>query len=496
MEELWIKAEEEKTMEEKERKIQVPMFDSVVLMLVIIAEIVTCVRGGLNLAVPLFLTWVIMYVYSLIKKYDWGEIEGYALQSVRDGFQSVVIVGAVGCLIGAWILCGTVPTLIYFGLQVIQPSIFLPATLVLCTILSLATGTSYGSAASAGLACMGIGLSMGFPAGVIAGAVICGALFGDKMSPFSDTTNLAPAMAKGTLYGHIRSMCYNTIPAWIITLVIFAIMGSRYSIGTYDPTTINEYMAGLASHFHIGLLPLIPMFLVIAMLVLKTPALPTILLGAVFGGAVAMIGEGATFITVVKVMHKGFSIKSGIFLVDKLLNRGGITSMYDIMMIMIFAMGLGGMLERMGVLQNFINLFIKKIHSLGSLVFATMATSYLSGAIGCTMSMAHVITGKLFAPIYREEGVSPDVLSRTMEDCGTLGGTLMPWHTNAAFFTGTLGVTYAEYIPYVYLCYLAPIISLIFAFLGVAVWYVDPKTGKPIRADQAPINQKKQIERK
>ena len=238
------------------------------------------------------------------------------------------------------------------------------------------------------------------------------------------------------------------------------------------------------------------MFLVIAMLVLKTPALPTILLGAVFGGAVAMIGEGASFIAVVKVMHKGFSIKSGIFLVDKLLNRGGITSMYDIMMIMIFAMGLGGMLERMGVLQNFINLFIKKIHSLGSLVFATMATSYLSGAIGCTMSMAHVITGKLFAPIYREEGVSPDVLSRTMEDCGTLGGTLMPWHTNAVFFTGTLGVTYAEYIPYVYLCYLAPIISLIFAFLGVAVWYVDPKTGKPIRADQAPINQKKQIERK
>lgn len=124
MEELWIRAEEEKTMEEKERKIQVPMFDSVILMLVIIAEIVTCVRGGLNLAVPLFLTWVIMYVYSLIKKYDWGEIEGYALQSVRDGFQSVVIVGAVGCLIGAWILCGTVPTLIYFGLQVIQPSIF------------------------------------------------------------------------------------------------------------------------------------------------------------------------------------------------------------------------------------------------------------------------------------------------------------------------------------------------------------------------------------
>lgn len=477
-------------MNDTKREIHVPMFDSVVLMAVIIIEIVFCVRGGLNLAVPLFLTWVIVYIYSLIKKYEWGKIEGYALQSVRDGFQSVVIVGAVGCLIGAWILCGTVPTLIYFGLQIVSPSIFLPATLILCTILSLATGTSYGSAASAGLACMGIGLSMGFPAGVIAGAVISGALFGDKMSPFSDTTNLAPAMAQGTLYGHIRSMCYNTIPAWLITLGIFGFIGSRYSVGAYDPTTINEYMGGLAANFHIGWLPLLPMVLVILMLLKKTPALPTILLGAVFGGLVAMIGEGASFLTVVKVMHKGFVIKSGIFLVDKLLNRGGLASMYDIMMIMIFAMGLGGMLERMGVLDNFIGLFIKKINSVGSLVFATMCTSYLSGAIGCTMSMAHVITGKLFAPIYREKGVSPDVLSRTMEDCGTLGGTLMPWHTNAVFFTGTLGVTYAEYIPYVYLCYLAPLISLIYAFVGFAIWYVDPKTGKPIAAKDAPINQK------
>lgn len=477
-------------MDTKKHEIQVSMTDSILLMTIIIVEIVACVRGGLNLAVPLFLTWIIVYIYCLIRKYEWSKVEGYALQSVRDGFQSVVIVGAVGCLIGAWILCGTVPTLIYFGLQIVSPSIFLPATLILCTILSLATGTSYGSAASAGLACMGIGLSMGFPAGVIAGAVICGALFGDKMSPFSDTTNLAPAMANGTLYGHIKSMCYNTIPAWIITLILFGIIGSRYSIGTYDPSTINAYMNGLAANFHIGLLPLLPMLLVILMLIKRTPALPTILLGGVFGGLVAMVGEGATFIQVVKVMHKGFSIKSGIFLVDRLLNRGGITSMYDIMMIMIFAMGLGGMLERMGVLDNFIGLFIKKVHSLASLVFATMCTSYLSGAIGCTMSMAHVITGKLFAPIYREKGVSPDVLSRTMEDCGTLGGTLMPWHTNAVFFTGTLGVAYMDYIPYVFLCYLAPLISLLFAFIGFAVWFVDPVTGKPIAAKDAPINQK------
>lgn len=478
-------------MENNKKQIQVSMLDSIILMVVIILEIVVCVRGGLNLAVPLFLTWCIMFVYCKIRGIDWHTVEGFALQGVRDGFQSVMIVGAVGCLIGTWILGGTVPTLIYYGLQIIQPAVFLPATLLLCAILSTLTGTSYGSAASAGLACMGIGLSMGFPAGVIAGAVICGALFGDKMSPFSDTTNLAPAMAGGSLFSHIKSMCYNTIPGLIITAIIFAVIGAGYSTENYNPATVVEYMKGLADNFNLGIIPLIPVVLVIVLLVFKMPALPTILLGAVFGGIVAMISQGADFVGVVTAMHKGFSIDSGVFLVDKLLNRGGISSMYDIMMIMIFAMGLGGMLDKMGILHNFLALFIKKINSVFALVGSTMIVSYLSGAIGCTMSMAHVLTGKLFAPIYREKGVSPDVLSRTMEDCGTLGGTLMPWHTNAVYFTGTLGVLYSEYIPFVFLCYLVPIISLIYAATGFAIWYVDPETGERIPKEKAPINQGK-----
>lgn len=473
-----------------ENKIVVSMLDSVILMLVIIAEIVICVRGGLNLAVPLFLTWMIMFVYCKIRKIDWHTVEGFALQGVRDGFQSVCIVGAVGCLIGAWIQCGTVPTLIYYGLELISPKIFLPCTLLLCSILSTLTGTSYGSAASAGLACMGIGLSMGFPAGIIAGAVISGALFGDKMSPFSDTTNLAPAMAGGTLFGHIKSMCYTTIPGWLICMVIFGIAGTKYSTANYDPSTVIEYMGGLADNFNLGLLPLLPAILVVVMLLIKIPALPTILLGAAFGSATAILTQGAGFIDCIKIMHKGFSIDSGIFLVDKLLNRGGLSSMYDIMMIMIFAMGLGGMLDRMGILMNFIGGLTNKLNSVLKLVGVTMIVSYLSGAIGCTMSMAHVVTGKVMAPVYREKGVDPHVLSRTMEDGGTLGGSLMPWHTNAVYFTGALSVTFAEYAPWALLCYVVPIVSLIAAATGYGIWYIDPETGERIPKNKAPINQK------
>lgn len=473
-----------------EKKITTTLTDSIVLMLAIIAEIVICVRAGLNMEIPLFLTWLIIWLFVKVKKFDWHTVEGYILDGVRAGFQSVMIVGAVGLLIGTWILCGCIPTMIYFGLKIISPKIFLPATLILCSILSTMTGTSYGSAASAGLACMGIGISMGFPPGLIAGAVISGALFGDKMSPFSDTTNLAPAMAGGTLFGHIKSMCYTTLPAWLLCLVIFGVTGTRYSITNYDPSTVNEYMEGLAANFNIGIITLIPIALVIVLLLIKVPALPTILCGAVIGGIVAIITQNATWLDCFNVMKSGFSIDSGVFLVDKLLNRGGISSMYNIMMIMTFAMGMGNALDKMGVLMNLIGGLIKKIDSVLKLVGVTMVISYISGMIGCTMSMAHVVTGKVMAPIYKEEGVDPHVLSRTMEDCGTLGGTLMPWHTNAVYFTGTLGVLYSEYIPWVLLCYIVPVFALIAAATGYAIWYVDPETGERIPKEKAPISQK------
>lgn len=468
--------------------IKTSMTDSIVLMLIIICEIVVCVRSGLNLEIPLFLTWLILFLFSKVKKYEWKTVEGYILDGVRAGFQSVMIVAAVGLLIGTWILCGCIPTMIYFGLNIISPKIFLPATLILCSILSTMTGTSYGSAASAGLACMGIGISMGFPPGLIAGAVISGALFGDKMSPFSDTTNLAPAMAGGQLFTHIRSMMYTTLPAWLICLAVYAIVGGRYSTEGYDPATVVEYMNGLAANFNISVLCLIPIICVIVLLLMKVPALPTILLGAVIGGLTAMITQGAGWLDVFGVMKSGYSIDSGIFLVDKLLNRGGISSMYNIMMIMIFAMGMGNALDKMGVLGNLVGGLVSKISSVPQLVGITMLVAYISSAIGCTQSMSHVVTGKVMAPVYKEKGVDPHVLSRTMEDSGTLGGCLIPWHTNAVYFAGTLGVLYSEYIPWVLLSFIVPILSLIAAFVGYAIWYIDPETGERIPKEKAPIS--------
>lgn len=475
---------------ETEEHMSLSMRDSLFLMLVILIELVICVRSGLALNVPLIFSWLIIYIYAVITKKDWHTIEGYALDAIRSGFQSIMIVAAVGLLIGAWIQSGTVPTLIYYGLSFISPSIFLPATMLLCSILSVCTGTSYGSAASAGLACMGIGLSMGFPAGPIAGAVICGALFGDKMSPFSDTTNLAPAMAGSDLFTHIRSMLWTTLPAWLISMVVFYFIGIKYAVQAFDKTQITSYMNGLASNFNLSPLTLLPVIIVIVLLLFKVSAFPTIMLGAAFGSLTAILVQHQAFTATVNVMLKGYSIKSGILLVDKLLNRGGLASMYGIITIMIFAMGLGGMLERMGILSNLLNVIVKKIKSVPGLVMCTMFVSYLSGAIGCTQSMSHVLTGKLMNPLYKEKGVAPEVLSRTMEDCGTLGGAMIPWHTNAIYFCGALSVTFTQYFPYLFLCFIVPLFSLFYAFSGIAIWYVDPITGQHISKDQAPINKK------
>jgi NhaC family Na+:H+ antiporter len=452
--------------------------ESLALMIIIVGFIAICVNLGLSLVVPLFLCWLIMCLFCLYKKNNWREYESFGLQAIRDGFQSVMIVMAVGVLIGSWILSGTVPTIIYYGLLSINPSWFLPATLLLCSMLSLATGTSYGSAGSAGLAMMGIGISMGFPPGMIAGAVICGALFGDKMSPFSDTTNLCPAMAGGELFKHIGSMMWTTLPVWLLCFGLFGLLGRRYGGADYDPTIVINYMEALQANFNISVTTLIPLILIIVLLIFKTPALPTILIGAVVGGITAMAVQGASFSQVIQVMHKGFTIQTGVDLVDRLLNRGGVNSMNDVVMIMTFGMGLGGILEKSGVLSSFLGLFVHTITSTGRLIVATLGVTYLSGAIGCTMSMAQVISGKLMAPIFREKGIAPEILSRTMEDAGTLGGTLMPWHTNAVFFTGVLGVTYQQYIPFVFLCYLTPLFSLLYGFTGWTLKFIDPKTGE------------------
>ena len=469
-----MSTQKQETRETKLRT-QATLAESLVLMAVVIAWLVICVRSGASLAVPMLCTWAIIFGFCKIRKIDFGKVQTAMFDAIRSALGAIMILLVVGVMVGTWIASGTIPTIIYIGLRLINPQFFLLCALIICSLLALATGTSYGSAGSAGIAMMAIGEAMGIPAGMTAGAVLCGALFGDKLSPFSDTTNMAPAMAGGDLFKHIRSMLYTTIPTYLASAVLFTILGFRYGSANYDPTLINETCEGIRANFSISPLTMIPVAVVIVLLLFKVDAVPAILLGGIAGLVVAIPLQGQNLVDMLGIAYNGFTIESGSELIDKLLNRGGITSMSSTAYVMIFAVGLGGALESLGVLRHLTDPVVSKIRSIPQLVGSTLIVSYACGMIGCTMAMDHVLTGKIMAPVYKEKGVAPEVLSRTMEDCGTVGAVLYPWHTSSIYFCGVLGVTYLQYLPYAFMSYLAPVAAMICALTGFGIFYSDRK---------------------
>lgn len=444
---------------------------SLLLLAIIVIELVVLVRCGAALQIALFIVWPTAWLFCRIFQLDYAKAEEACFDSVRKGLGPIMIMVAVGALIGAWIASGTIPTLIYYGLKIINPWFFLLCSLLVTSVMSVACGTAYGSAASAGIAMMGVGIAMGIPSGMVAGAVLCGAVFGDKISPLSDTTNLCPALTGGTLFKHIKTMLWTTVPSYLVTAVIFTILGLKYGAANADTSSAAEVSTLLASTFHVSPIALIPAVIVIVLLLFRVDALPAIEMGALGGVLIAWLYQKVALIDAIKMLYNGFSIASGNEVVDKLLNRGGIGSMASTIFVMLFAMGVGGMLQGLGVLDNIVAPLLKKIRTLPALIGATMVISYLSNMISCAVATSHVITGNIMAPIYKKMNVAPEVCSRTMEDCGTCGGILIPWHGNAAYYTGILGVAFAEYFPYLFLGFLTPVFALVCAFTGIGIYY-------------------------
>ena len=446
---------------------------AVFIFAVVLTELIVPAVLKISLVIPIFITWPTIYILCKVFKLDYIEVEKAGLNGIGSALQTCMIVLSVGILIGAWIAAGTIPSIIYFGLKLINPRIFLLCTLIITSLMSLATGTAYGSAASAGIAMMGIGLAMGINPGMIAGAILCAATFGDKMSPLSDTTNLTPALAGTTLFKHIKSMLWTTVPAYVITCIIFTILGFSVNTNSYDPEIVANVQKVLASSFHISLIALIPIVLVIILLILKIDALPSIGLGIVSGLVIMFFYQKVPLSNAMSILYSGFSIKSGNELVDKLLNRGGLTSMGSAFYLMFFAVGMGAMLNKMGVINLLLQPITKFINNTFKLVFTTMLLSYLGDAITCGVAASHVLTINMVSPIYKKLRIAPEICSRTAEDCGTIGGIFFPWHGNTVYYTALLGVTWAQYMPYIFLSYLVPIFSLIYAATGIGIKYLD-----------------------
>ena len=462
------------TQEKKLNKLQ-----SVILLVFIIFAVAICIllkTGGPMIG--LFMSWIIIYLFCKILRIEFGRIIGGAYEAIRVVVPTVCLLMAIGVMIGTWLQSGTIATIIVGGLRLIDPTWLLPLTLLFCAVLSLVTGTSYGSVGSAGVAMMAIGNAMGINPGMVAGAVICGSMFGDKISPLSDTTNLAPAVAGAKLGDHVRSMLWTTLPPFLISLILFTVLGIRQTSGDYSAGDLNLYIEALNGEFQLGLVTLIPAVLIIVLLLLKVDAIVALGISAVAAGAVSVFWQGASLQSVIQVAYNGYStgIENGIL--QTILNRGGMSSMLQYVAIICFAVGMGGMLEKLGVLENILEMIVSHIRSDGTLILATLLVGYVVSLISCSQPMAHVLTGRLMAPLFKDRKIAPEILSRCLEDAGTLAGPMIPWHGYCVYMSGTLGVAWAAFFPYLFLLYLTPFFSVFYGFTGISVKHVSEQPAK------------------
>jgi NhaC family Na+:H+ antiporter len=419
--------------------------------------------------VPILLGVLVASVVGLRAGYRWREIETGMLNGITNSLQAIVILFIIGILIGVWILSGVVPTLIFYGLKILHPKIFLPAALIICSITSLATGTSWGTTGTIGIALIGIGKGLGFPLPLVAGTVLSGAYFGDKMSPLSDTTNLAPAMVGTDLYTHIKHMTYTTGVSYGLTLVINLVLGFFYGGGQANLESVNQILTGIDAQFSVNPLLLIPPIIVMVLAFRKIPAVPGIVIGIIAAGVLGMIFQGNTFGSLLSAAYGGYASSSGIEAIDNLLTKGGFESMSYTVALVICAMMFGGVMEKTNQLRVVVSIILKKAQTTGSLITATVLTAIGANLILCDQYMSIVMTGKMYAQSYADQGLHPKNLSRAIEDSATVTANLVPWNSGGAYQAATLGVPTIAYLPFNFFCWITPIVSVLYGWFNITI---------------------------
>jgi len=402
--------------------------------------------------------------------YNYKEIENGIIESMMKGMPAMLIVIVVGALIGSWIAAGTIPMLIYYGLSLISPQFFLLTACIVSSVVSLVTGTSYGTVGTIGVAFVGIAHGLGIPLSQAAGAIIAGAYFGDKLSPFSDTTNLAPIAAGSNLFDHIRHMLWTTTPAWITGLVIYFLMGI---FSAPDHSTAMEKAQVLMNTMHKGFefhwILLLPPFITLYLAIRKKPVIPGMLLSAGVAAILAMIVQNMDLLTAVKSMVTGYEASTGLENVDKLLSRGGMVNMMHVTLIAFCAFAFGGIIQKTGMLDVLLEHLLKVANTVGKLIASCVASSIAIAMLTGSSFLSILIPGELFAPAYRKFNLAAKNLSRTTEDSGTVIVPLVPWSIAGVFMAGTLGVDTLDYAPWAFMCYFGFIFALIYGFTGFAI---------------------------
>jgi NhaC family Na+:H+ antiporter len=432
---------------------------------------------GLTTHVPLVLATGVAAVLGKLLGHRWAELEAGMVQGIGLALKAVLILLVIGLLVSAWIQAGIVPAMVAYGLELLSPDLFLVASVAICALVSLATGSSWSTVATVGIALMGVGGGLGLPAPMVAGAVISGAYFGDKMSPLSDTTNLAPAVAGADLFDHVRHMLWTTGPSLGITLGVFALIGWGRSAG-HEPADAQALAAAIRAPFVIHPALLLPPLLVVAMVVLRVPALPALLGGALLGALLAIGVQGVSPGEVLRAAHAGVKSATGNPLVDDLLSRGGLESMLPTVALIIVALSFGGVLERTRMLEVISGAVLRLARGTGGLVAATVVSCLGMNVLASDQYLAIVVPGRMYREAYRARGLHPKNLSRALEDSGTLTSPLIPWNTCGAFMIATLGIAPWTYVPYCVLNLVNPVISMLYGITGWTMTRRSDEDGK------------------
>ncbi len=462
-------------MSEKENNVNLTVVKALFGFLLPLVVIIAVVLSGNDIGIALLLGLFVLVAYGLIIGFKWQFIQDALVEGGKSVLVAVIIMIFVGITIGVWMISGTVPSLLYYGLKLLSPAVFLPVAFILCGLTSLATGTAWGTAGTMGVALMGVAYGMGMPLPLAAGCIVSGAHIGDKLSPLSDTTLLASASTGTDLFDHIISMLYTTVPASIICLVAYTLMGLKYSKSALDLGQIEVITQGLAKSANINLLMLIPAILVITLAVLRLPSLAVFGIGIVVSMLWAIIFQGATPNDVLGVAVNGFSAQTGIADVDSLLSRGGILSMMSTVYVSILAGMFAGLLHKTRILVVLMNQVKRVIHSVGGLI-TTVTVACLALMLGGGGQYATMtLPGVAFRESFDEFDVHSGVLSRTMEDTGTLVGSIIPWDVSAIFFASALGVPTLKLLPYALLPLLSPVLAVVQGYLGHGVYRKDDK---------------------
>ena len=461
-------------------------------LLPIVVLLVTMVIGtlvwGADPHIPLVLSCIVTAIVAAACGNSWETILTGALDSIKSAIEALVIIMCVGMLIASWIWSGTMPAMVYYGLDLIAPSVFLFVGALLCGIVGLATGSSWTASGTVGVALMGVAMGLGIDAPIAAGMVISGAYMGDKLSPMSDSTNVAAAAARTPLYDHVRAMMTTTIPSFCLALLIYLVLGfiiiDEQGYAIHLATDIQQT---ILDNFYISPWIVCPVLVILFAAWKRIPAIPSLLLAAAFGVVIAIFAQDAPLADVMIGLQTGFAADTGSVVTDSLLNRGGIDSMMWTISLIMFALAYGGILEKCGFAETLMGGFVKRIKRVGGLVAATIVTGIVCYIILTDQYLAIMVPSRLYAKEFDKRGLSRSFLSRTTEDGATLWSPMIPWNGCGAYQAATLGVSNWVFMPFAFMNIINPIYAILIKYLGIGIKYneYDGLTGAELKAAKA-----------